>query len=248
MRGGRWSGTRAACAALALAIALGACGGRGSRKRVKLPPPINPRAGWTQVGMASWYGHPYHGRITSNGERYDMNTMTAAHKRLPFDSVLRVRNLSNGRTTQVRINDRGPFVGKRIIDLSRAAAADIGMIPDGTARVKLTLIRRAGKKGGKARLARSAPQPPAAAKQPASGRSGRYDIQIGSFARIENARKVARNAESNGHRASVRRSTAGGVERFRVIVAGGSHKQAAARLGRLREQGFEGFLARRGGG
>jgi rare lipoprotein A len=91
-----------------------------------------------ETGVASWYGHPFDGRLTANGEIYDMEKMTAAHRTLPFGTVLRVDNLANGKTTQVRINDRGPFVRDRIIDLSHAAAQAISM--PGVANVRLQMI------------------------------------------------------------------------------------------------------------
>ena len=219
-------------AAILLAVLVfGGCGGSRARKGVKLPPPINPRLGWNEVGTASWYGHPYHGRKTANGETYNMNEMTAAHKRLPFDTWLTVRNLSNGKVTRVRINDRGPFVGKRIIDLSRAAAAEIQMIATGTARVRLTVIRPPAE----SRRAR--------APAPASGRQeGRFDIQIGVFANQANARALARKANGKGHRAVVREFVQGGSKRFRVLVLGGSLQQATSRLARLKSQGFAAIL------
>jgi rare lipoprotein A len=92
-----------------------------------------------QTGVASWYGHPFDGRLTANGEVYDMEKMTAAHRTLPFGTVLRVERLDNGKVTEVRINDRGPFVKDRIIDLSHAAAQAISM--PGIANVHLQVIR-----------------------------------------------------------------------------------------------------------
>lgn len=91
--------------------------------------------GWH--GTASYYGPGFHGRRTANGERFDMNGLTAAHRSLPFGTRLKVTNEKNGRSVVVRINDRGPFVGNRIIDLSRGAAARLGMVNDGLARVRL---------------------------------------------------------------------------------------------------------------
>lgn len=91
-----------------------------------------------QSGVASWYGGYFHGRTTANGEKYDMWAMTAAHKTLPFGTRVKVTNTSNGDSTVVRINDRGPFVAGRVIDLSKAAANDIGM--GGLAKVKLTIL------------------------------------------------------------------------------------------------------------
>jgi rare lipoprotein A len=91
-------------------------------------------------GVASWYGLPFHGRRTANGERFDMNALTAAHKTLPFGTLVKVRSLVNGREVVVRINDRGPFTPGRIIDLSHAAAKAIGLLGIGTKRVSLTLV------------------------------------------------------------------------------------------------------------
>ena len=93
-----------------------------------------------QSGVASWYGGNFHGRKTANGETYNMNAWTAAHKTLPFGTRVRVTNTRNGDTVDVRINDRGPFIAGRIIDLSRAAAADIGVTSTGVAPVKITIL------------------------------------------------------------------------------------------------------------
>lgn len=93
-----------------------------------------------QRGIASWYGLPFHGRKTANGERYDMNALTAAHPSLPFGTRVKVRSLVNGREVIVRINDRGPFAPGRIIDLSHAAAKAIGLVGFGVKRVSLTLV------------------------------------------------------------------------------------------------------------
>jgi rare lipoprotein A len=90
--------------------------------------------------MASWYGHPYHGRPAADGEIYDMETMVAAHRTLPFQTWVRVRNLANDKTVDVRIIDRGPFVGGRIIDLSHAAAQQIALTGPGVAQVEVTII------------------------------------------------------------------------------------------------------------
>ena len=98
----------------------------------------SPPESEVQAGVASWYGHPFDGRLTANGETYDMEKMTAAHRTLPFGTVLRVERLDNGKMTEVRINDRGPFVKDRIIDLSHAAAQAISM--PGIANVRLHVI------------------------------------------------------------------------------------------------------------
>ena len=94
-------------------------------------------SGFRQRGIASYYGPGFHGRLTANGETFDMNAMTCAHLTLPFGTVLHVTNLDNGMEIVVRVNDRGPYVGGRIIDLSQGAAEDLGMIESGTAEVML---------------------------------------------------------------------------------------------------------------
>ena len=97
-------------------------------------------AGYSERGVASWYGKKFHGRRTSNQEKYDMYAMTAAHKTLPLPTYVRVRNLQNNKSTVVRVNDRGPFVHNRIIDLSYYAAVKLDMIRDGTGLVEITAI------------------------------------------------------------------------------------------------------------
>jgi len=99
-------------------------------------PPLEPG----ETGVASWYGHPFHGRASASGEIYDMEQMTAAHRTLPFGTMVRVHDLDNEKSVDVRINDRGPFVDGRIIDLSHAAARAIEMIGPGTARVRLEIL------------------------------------------------------------------------------------------------------------
>jgi rare lipoprotein A len=125
-----------------------------------------------EEGVASWYGYPFQGRRTSNGEIYDMNEMTAAHRTLPFNAVVRVTNLTNGKQTEVRINDRGPFVGNRIIDLSHSAAQAIEMIGPGTAQVRLEVI--------------SGPNPAV----------GYFGVQVGAFLVQENAARLKAQLES----------------------------------------------------
>lgn len=102
--------------------------------------PMTEARNYRETGVASWYGRKFHGRRTSLGERYDMYTMTAAHKTLPLPSYVRVRNLKNNRTVVVRVNDRGPFLHKRLIDLSYAAAYKLGMLGSGTTEVEVMVI------------------------------------------------------------------------------------------------------------
>lgn len=143
---------RLAC--LALLLALAACGG-GPRYtgdpqphfKIGQPYRINgnvyrPRlvGEYEVVGVASWYGRPYHGRLTANGEVFDMNAFTAAHPTLPLPSLVEVTNLANDRSMVLRVNDRGPFVDNRVIDLSRAAARALGFERQGLARVHVRYL------------------------------------------------------------------------------------------------------------
>ena len=131
---------------------LAGCGGGNKHARVRVPPPpptsaetfnlpANAKPLYVETGWASWYGPPYNNRKAANGEVYDMNAPTAAHRTLPLGSIVRVTNLSTGQRTLVRINDRGPFVAGRIIDLSLAAASEIGVRRAGVARVKVEVMR-----------------------------------------------------------------------------------------------------------
>ena len=132
-------------AAILCAI-LAACAGCARKTRTQVPTsPVQPatqsvQIGSTETGIASWYGHPYHGRRSASGEIYDMEQFTAAHRTLPFGTWVEVTDLQNQKTVEVRINDRGPFVDGRIIDLSLAAARSIDMVGPGIARVQLKVI------------------------------------------------------------------------------------------------------------
>lgn len=113
------------------------------------PPPVAaPAATFSQSGVASWYGKSHNGRRTASGETYDMNDMTAAHRTLPFGSIVRVTRDDDGRSVTVRINDRGPYARGRIIDLSAKAAEDLGMTERGIARVKVEQFAADQKAGG----------------------------------------------------------------------------------------------------
>lgn len=118
---------------IVLALTLAACAS---------PRPVSaPSGGHEQVGLASWYGGKFHGRRTASGEVYDQNAMTAAHKTLPFGTRVKVTNLKNGRSAVLRINDRGPFVRGRIIDVSRRAAEHLGFRTDGVTKVEIQIVQ-----------------------------------------------------------------------------------------------------------
>ena len=158
-------------------------------------------AGWEESGEASWYGPGFHGKQTASGEVYDMEAMTAAHKKLPFGARVRIHNLDNGRQTEVRINDRGPFARGRIIDLSRAAARDIGMLGSGTARVRIQVLEGATT----ARVDR---------REPVAIPEGCFLIQVGAYRDAGNATEMARRLSARGE--TVRQVEGGGVTRVLV--------------------------------
>jgi rare lipoprotein A len=124
-------------------------------------------------GIASWYGPGFHGRRTANGETYDQDELTAAHRSLPFNTLVRVENIRNGKSVVVRINDRGPFVGNRIIDLSHKAARNLEMIGAGTADVRLTIINPDPEYNREVYL------------------QERFTLQVGSFSQPEHASLIA---------------------------------------------------------
>jgi|LNFM01.1.fsa_nt_gb rare lipoprotein A len=139
--------------ALASAASLAACAApRPAPPPAPAPAPVlsapAPAPTFTQQGVASWYGQSHHGRLTANGESYDMNGLTAAHRTLPFGTVVHVTRIDDGRTVKVRINDRGPYARNRIIDLSAQAARDIGMTENGVVRVKIEQFAADQKAGG----------------------------------------------------------------------------------------------------
>jgi len=136
-------------------------------------------------GNASWYGPDFHGKLTSNGETYNMYAMTAAHKTLPMNTIVKVTNLNNGRTTVVRINDRGPFVATRIIDLSKKAAQEIDMVKTGTAPVTLEVLGFQTK--GSKRIPSQQELAKSSKKQSSAGI---YALQIGSFSNIHGAMRT----------------------------------------------------------
>ncbi len=147
-----------------------------------------------ETGLASWYGHPYHGRASASGEIYDMEQMTAAHRTLPFGTMVRVHDLDNEKAVDVRINDRGPFVDGRIIDLSHAAARAIEMIGPGVARVQLEIL-----------------------SAPPSVEPPHFGVQVGAFRNRDNAERLRTAMETKYGRARlVQRADTPGV--WHVVV------------------------------
>jgi rare lipoprotein A len=172
--------------------------------------------------MASWYGHPYHGRAAANGEIYDMEKLTAAHRTLPFGTWVRVTNLANEKSVEVRIIDRGPFVGGRIIDLSHAAAEVIDMVVSGIARVRLDIV--------------SAPVVAAAENW--------YAVQAGAFREKDRAEILRASMEREyGSARLVFRG--GSAALWRVLVGRESTEDAADVLAqRVRQEAGAAFVVR----
>lgn len=141
--------------------------------------PMDSAHGYREEGVASWYGKKFHGRRTSSGERYDMYQMTAAHKTLPLPTVVKVTNLNNRKSVIVKVNDRGPFVGRRIIDLSYAAASELDLVKPGTGPVLVEAINT---------TPGSVP-----------GRASSYYLQVGSFSVESNARSLRRKLVQAGY-------------------------------------------------
>lgn len=192
--------------------------------------PIPDASGFRQKGLASWYGREFHGRSTSNGETYDMYGVSAAHKTLPLGTVVRVENLNNGRTIKVRINDRGPFVRGRIIDLSYGAAKALGVVGPGTAPVEITAVaapaRTVAGSGGKPVF------------RPVDLYSGNFTFQVGAFRERSNAERLKQRLSSsyqNVHIASFDRGD------------GLYHRVRIGRVDNLKDaERFEADLLRRG--
>ena len=165
--------------------------------------PEVPQPGFTETGLASWYGYESPSHTTADGEVFDTDMITAAHKTFPLPSIVEVTNLDNGKTIRVRVNDRGPFVDGRIMDLSRGSAKALGVYGAGTARVKLTWLGPADTVSSTptyvARNDPDAPQPQLRA-QP-SGDGFNYIVQLGAFAQSDNAN----NAQSRIDGAQVSR-------------------------------------------
>lgn len=173
-----------------------------------------PAASPVTTGTASWYGWQFHGRPTANGETYDMNGFTAAHRTLPFGTLVRVSLIDGSASVDVRINDRGPFVDDRIIDLSLSAARRLGMLRSGVAEVRLQVVGR--------------PQPQ------------RYVLQIGSFSSSGNARNLLRRLQARNVPAAL--ESAGAFTR--VITEPATDVELPAIEERLRAFGIHAWVRR----
>ena len=204
------------------ALALAGC----AKHRHTSAAPVPPHIGTAEIrdgetGLASWYGHPYHGRPAANGEIYDMEKLTAAHRTLPFGTWVRVVNLTNDKTVDVRITDRGPFVENRIIDLSHAAAEAIALIGPGVARVRLDILSVPTIAGG-----------------------NWYGVQAGAFVDPDRAERLRASLERDfGPAHLVQRPDSPSF--WRVVVGRVPSQEAAAALAqRVRSQSRTAFVVR----
>jgi rare lipoprotein A len=177
---------------------------------------------YVEEGIASWYGVPFNGRRAADGEIFDMNTLVAAHRTLPFGSIVRVTNLNNGRQIDVRVIDRGPFVGNRVLDLARAAAAGLDMIGTGTAPVRIQLIASPSTAGGE------------------------YTVQVGAFAEQEKAERLRERLLAKYQPIYIQELDGPDGHFYRVRVGSFSTPDAAQQVaGQLRKSdGFQTFVLR----
>jgi rare lipoprotein A len=188
--------------------------------------PYEPGRGisYREVGLASWYGEEYHGRKTANGEVYDMYAMTAAHRTLPFNLRVRVTNLENGKKAEFRINDRGPFIPGRIIDVSKSGARELGILDSGTARVSGEAVGAAG--------------------STILG-EGVYAIQVGSFVEKENAYRFREGLARKYPRVHVLLWESNTNRYYRVRLGSFRTEKEARRYSEdLKRQGLTGFIVR----
>lgn len=177
---------------------------------------------WDETGYASWYGGKFQGRLTANGEIFDTHKITAAHKTLPFNTIVKVTNLENGKSVEVRINDRGPFVVDRIIDLSMAAAKEIDMVASGVAKVGIKVIKMGDGNTVSSNIAEA----------------DEYKIQIASYSDKSNAQKLYSELVAAGLKPAYENSGS----YIRVIIPGVKKAELEQIRKKLDELGLSGYL------
>src|SRR5574340_1596724 len=212
-----WSIPERLFLAALLLLTLSACAARHSIQ------PTEP--GWTEKGVASWYGSDFNGKPTASGETYNMYAFTAAHKDLPLGSIIKVTNLENGRHTKVVINDRGPFVAGRIIDLSYSAARAIGITASGTAIVRIELLGREQRYVREVSIQDSG--------------AGEYTVQLGAFVERDNAERLKTVLGWKHQGAYIMKAEVSGKTFYRVRIGKSRTKDEALGLARsLAEEGY----------
>jgi rare lipoprotein A len=184
---------------------------------------VEPEIGYREVGIASWYGKEFHGRRTANGEIYDMNGLSAAHRTLPLGTILRVTHLGNRQSIQVKLNDRGPFVSGRILDLSYGAASRLGIVGTGTARVMIEVVSLAVPAGGTA-----------------------FTVQVGAFEVEGNAVGLKQRLLSRYQPITIQRFETNSQQFYRVRVGRYTTQGMAERVARelASNMGHEVFVTR----
>ncbi len=178
-----------------------------------------------EIGSASWYGPNFHGKLTANGERFNTNDFTAAHKTLPFNSIVKVVSLENSKEVIVRINDRGPFAKGRIIDLSKSAAESLDLIKKGTAKVKIILLEK-----GDAKYHRYSSQ--------------KYSIQAASFSNPNNANKMLAKLIENNVNAKLIK-TSGDRTYYRVVIENLNYSELQKHRVKLHVLGIHNFQTKK---
>ena len=177
-------------------------------------------SGNAQKGIASWYGEDFHGKLTSNQEIYNMYAMTAAHKTLPFGTYVRVTNLTNGKSVVVRINDRGPFVKGRIIDLSYSAAEKLGMSETGVAPVEIKVLNKFSPKKS----------------------SQRYSVQVGSFTEKKYAKDLKTKLQNRYRKVYISEHKTPATTYYRVRIRTRSMKSAQKIADDLNKKGYSAYV------
>lgn len=195
--------------------------------------PLSDAYGYEETGIASWYGKDFHGKPTANGEIYDMNGVTAAHKTLPLGTMVEVTRLDNGSKLAVRVNDRGPFVADRIIDLSYGSARKLDIVGAGTARVQVVALVE-GKAGEGGAPVPSRPLP--------DFTRGVFYAQAGAFAEPANASRVMESLTALNHKVRLQPHTAPDGTRLTRVQVGpfGDMDSARTALAALRDKGYPG--------
>ena len=186
---------------------------------------------YKSTAVASYYADKFHGRKTSNGEIFNMYALTAAHKTLPFNTKVKVTNLTNGKSVIVRINDRGPFVKGREIDLSKAAASKLDMIKSGTAKVKLTIITSDNSTSSKQ-----------AEKWKTADKTKTWDIQLGAFSKRSNAEAMVKRLQNAGFTKYLAYQKVGDLTR--VVIRDIATDDVQDYLDKLEKKGFTDYFVR----
>lgn len=222
-------GRRARLAAPLIAVALlatvlSACGGRHAA----------PTEGDRFTAVASWYGEPFHGRLTASGERYNMHGFTAAHRSMPFGTRLRVTNPETGQSSVVTVTDRGPFIRGRQLDLSYGAAQQIGLVKDGVGRVAVDVLDRDMRYQ---KRVKEAPIP--------AGSGGAFGVQFGSFQDFDNAVRLKQALDLETKGVTVTQVTVDGVVYRRVRLGPfPSRDDALTRARAFAEEGYETMIVK----